>query len=191
MNEDQSTRVGRPLNVPVKPDRKAAARSAIPRERVIEVAGAEVAVRLDPTRGARFTARLHYAADLSRVTFDLGAPVGPELSRAKPIDLDPQLLAEFARAAGRLRTNADKLNLGALWAQAHRLKEIWLPRAPLADAGLLSALAHTARGGDAANAQLLARRLAEALDLTVREHVARHEPGTDAVTEAESEEAPA
>jgi PAS domain S-box-containing protein len=186
MNEDQSTRVGRPLNDPVKPDRRNAARGATRRDRVIEVAGAEVAVRLDPVRGVRFTASLHYAADLSRVTFDLGAPAGPEASRAKPVDLDPQLLAEFARAAARLRTNADKLNLGALWAQAHRLKEIWLPCAPPADTGLVSALAHTARGGDAANAQQLARRLAEALDQTVREHVARHEPEAEAETEEAS-----
>jgi hypothetical protein len=86
-------------------------------------------------------------------------------------DADPRLVAEFARAAARLRHNADKGNLGALWAQAHRLKEIWLPHAPVSEAGLVSALAHTARGGDAANARMLARRLAEALDATVRQNM--------------------
>jgi hypothetical protein len=80
-------------------------------------------------------------------------------------------VAEFARAAARLRHNAEQGNLGALWAQAHRLKEIWLPRAPLSEAGVVSALAHTARGGDAANARMLARRLADALDTTVREQM--------------------
>ena len=39
----------------------------------------------------------------------------------------------------------------------------------LSEAGLVSALAHTARGGDAANACMLARRLADALDVTVRQ----------------------
>lgn len=85
--------------------------------------------------------------------------------------MDPRLVAEFARASARLRHNADKGNLGALWAQAHRLKESWLPTAPLSEAGLISALAHTARGGDAANACMLARRLADALDVTVRQHM--------------------
>ena len=89
------------------------------------------------------------------------------------------MLAEFARAAGRLRYNADKRNLGALWAQAHRLKEVWQPQAPVSEAGLVSALAHTARGGDSANACMLARRLADALDVTVRQHMS----ATDIETE--------
>ena len=48
------------------------------------------------------------------------------------------------------------------------------------EAGLVSALAHTARGGDSANARMLARRLADALDVTVRQHMS--------VTDIETEE---
>jgi hypothetical protein len=114
---------------------------------------------------------MHYAVDLSRVAIDLGALAGVSSPVSDSSDADPRLLAEYARAAARLRHNADKGNLGALWAQAHRLKEIWLPRAPLSEAGLVSALAHTARGGDGANARMLARRLAEALDATVRQQM--------------------
>jgi hypothetical protein len=118
-----------------------------------------------------FKARMHYAVDLSRVAIDLGALAGVNGPGSDDADADPRLLAEFARAAARLRHNADKGNLGALWAQAHRLREIWLPCAPLSEAGLVSALGHTARGGDTANACMLARRLADALDVTVRQHM--------------------
>jgi hypothetical protein len=114
---------------------------------------------------------MHYAVDLSRVAIDLGELAGVTSAKSADDETDARLVAEFARAAARLRQNAEKGNLGALWAQAHRLKEIWLPHAPLAEAGLVSALGHTARGGDAANACMLARRLAEALDATVRQNM--------------------
>jgi hypothetical protein len=114
------------------------------------------------------------------VAIDLGALAGVAPAGGGTDETDPRMVAEFARAAARLRHNADKGNLGALWAQAHRLKEIWLPFAPLSEAGLVSALAHTARGGDGANARMLARRLAEALDATVRQNMT--------VTEADIEE---
>jgi PAS domain S-box-containing protein len=172
MSDEQSTHVGRPLNLPTKASGRSKARgSRDARQRTIDVAGVETQVVATPDRGAVFKARMHYAVDLSRVAIDLGALAGVAAPAADSTDADPQLLAEYARAAARLRHNADKGNLGALWAQAHRLKEIWLPRAPLAEAGVVSALAHTARGGDAANARMLARRLAEALDATVREQM--------------------
>jgi PAS domain S-box-containing protein len=168
MTEEQSRQVGRPLITPGRSRR--APREAATRE--VEVAGVQAQVSLQGEGGVAFTARMHYAVDLSRVAIDLGALAGVGAAPAPDEDADPRLVAEFARAASRLRHNAEKANLGALWAQAHRLKETWLPRAPLADAGLVSALAHTARGGDAANACMLARRLAEALDVTVRQHMA-------------------
>ena len=61
--------------------------------------------------------------------------------------------------------------LATTWRDATNGKEIWLPRAPLSDAGVVSALAHTARGGDGANARMLARRLADALDAMVRQQM--------------------
>ncbi len=137
----------------------------------VTIAGVETHVAATPLRGVVFKARMHYAVDLSRVAIDLGALAGLPPSPPPSNEADPRLLAEFARAASRLRHNADKGNLGALWAQAHRLKEIWLPHASLAEAGLVSALAHPARGGDMANACPLARRLADAIDETVREQV--------------------
>jgi len=173
MTDDESTHVGRPLN---RAQGGAAGRSrskpSESHERVVDVAGVETRVSTSPDRGAVFNAKMHYAVDLSRVSIDLGALAGvaaPTLDDGT--DVDPRLVAEFARAAARLRHNAERGNLGALWAQAHRLKEIWLPRAPLSEAGVVSALAHTARGGDAANARMLARRLADALDATVRQQM--------------------
>ena len=170
MSDDQSTHVGRPIVAPDKPSGAARPRaSRATRHRAVVVAGVETTVNTGDNRGAVFRARMHYAVDLSRVTIDLGALAGVAAPAADAGDVDPRMVAEFARAATRLRHNAEKGNLGALWAQAHRLKEIWLPRAPLSEAGLVSALAHTARGGDAANACMLARRLADALDVTVRQ----------------------
>jgi PAS domain S-box-containing protein len=171
MTEEESRQIGRPVIAPLKGRSRTPGE---PRARSIEVAGVPAQV-VPQDVGIVFTARMHYAVDLSRVTIDLGALAGVTASTTAEEDADPQLLAEFARAATRLRHNADKGNLGALWAQAHRLKETWLPRAPLADAGMISALAHTARGGDAANACMLARRLAEALDVTVRQHMSTSE----------------
>jgi PAS domain S-box-containing protein len=180
MTVDESTHVGRPVVVLPKVSGRSKPR-AIPNpdKRAVDVAGVETEVIRTADSGVVFKARMHYAVDLSRVTIDLGALAGVTTAAADD-DTDPRMVAEFARAAARLRHNADKGNLGALWAQAHRLKEIWLPLAPLAEAGLVSALAHTARGGDGANARMLARRLAEALDATVRQNMT--------VTEADIEE---
>jgi PAS domain S-box-containing protein len=173
MTDDESTSVGRPLNRAQGSGTKTRAKSQSgTRSRTVDVAGVETQVETSLDRGAVFKARMHYAVDLSRVSIDLGALAGVAASAAEDAgDVDPRLVAEFARAAARLRHNAEQGNLGALWAQAHRLKEIWLPRAPLSEAGVVSALAHTARGGDAANARMLARRLADALDTTVREQM--------------------
>ncbi|HQR21697.1 MAG TPA: PAS domain-containing protein [Burkholderiaceae bacterium] len=172
MTAEESTRVGRPVIVLPRLNGRSKARVVTdPTKRAVDVAGVETQVVISAENGVEFTAHMHYAVDLSRVAIDLGALAG--VPSAKPADeeADPRDVAEFARAAARLRQNADKGNLGALWAQAHRLKEVWLPRAPLSEAGLVSALAHTARGGDAANACMLARRLAEALDATVRQNM--------------------
>ena len=172
MTDEQSAQVGRPLNLPAKAASRSKPRAGRESQRrTIDVAGVETQVVATPDRGAVFKARMHYAVDLSRVAIDLGALAGVSAPATDSADADPRLLAEFARAAARLRHNAEKGNLGALWAQAHRLKEIWLPTAPLSEAGLVSALAHTARGGDGANARMLARRLAEALDATVRQQM--------------------
>ena len=173
MTDDESTHVGRPLKRSLGSNGRAKSKSpAGLQERTVDVAGVETHVATSLDRGAVFKARMHYAVDLSRVSIDLGALAGVAAPNADDGgDIDPRLVAEFARAAARLRHNAEHGNLGALWAQAHRLKEIWLPRAPLSEAGVVSALAHTARGGDAANARMLARRLADALDATVRERM--------------------
>jgi PAS domain S-box-containing protein len=173
MTDDESTSVGRPLNRAQGSSAKTKAKSSAgARSRTVDVAGVETQVETSLDRGAVFKARMHYAVDLSRVSIDLGALAGVAAPAADDSgDVDPRLVAEFARAAARLRHNAEQGNLGALWAQAHRLKEIWLPRAPLSEAGVVSALAHTARGGDAANARMLARRLADALDAAVREQM--------------------
>ncbi len=76
--------------------------------------------------------------------------------------------ADFKRAAVRLRKNAERINLGALWAEAHRLTAAWQRHAAAGkmngDAGLVSALSHAARGGDTTSAILLARKLADALE---------------------------
>lgn len=173
MTDDESTHVGRPLNrVQGGPGGRTRVKASDSCERVVDVAGVETRVTTSPDRGAVFKAKMHYAVDLSRVSIDLGALAGVVAPAPDDgADIDPRLVAEFARAAARLRHNAEQGNLGALWAQAHRLKEIWLPRAPLSDAGVVSALAHTARGGDGANARMLARRLADALDAMVRQQM--------------------
>jgi PAS domain S-box-containing protein len=173
MTDDESTHIGRPLNrAQGGSSGRSRPKPAELQERVVDVAGVETRVMTSPDHGAVFRAKMHYAVDLSRVAIDLGALAGvasPALDEGA--DVDPRLVAEFARAATRLRHNAEQGNLGALWAQAHRLKEVWLPRAPLSEAGVVSALAHTARGGDAANARMLANRLADALDATVRQQM--------------------
>ncbi|HTN49642.1 MAG TPA: PAS domain-containing protein [Burkholderiaceae bacterium] len=172
MTAEESAHVGRPVVVLPKLNGRSKPKAVTdPRQRAVDVAGVETQVLATADRGAVFKARMHYAVDLSRVAIDLGTLGGVSAPTPDDTDADPRLLAEFARAAARLRHNAEKGNLGALWAQAHRLKEIWLPRAPLSEAGLVSALAHTSRGGDSANACMLARRLADALDVTVRQHM--------------------
>lgn len=173
MTDDESTHIGRPPNrAQSGSGSRSRTKPVQAHERVVEVAGVETSVSTAVGPGAVFKAKMHYAVDLSRVSIDLGALAGVTAPVADDgADMDPRLVAEFARAATRLRQNAEQGNLGALWAQAHRLKEIWLPRAPLSEAGVVSALAHTARGGDAANARMLSRRLADALDATVRQQM--------------------
>jgi len=181
MTVGESAQVGRPVIVLPKLSGRSKSRAVLnPQKRAVDVAGVETEVITTDDSGIVFKARMHYAVDLSRVAIDLGALAGVAPAGGGTDETDPRMVAEFARAAARLRHNADKGNLGALWAQAHRLKEIWLPFAPLSEAGLVSALAHTARGGDGANARMLARRLAEALDATVRQNMT--------VTEADIEE---
>jgi len=181
MTVDESAQVGRPVIVLPKLSGRSKSRAVLnPQKRAVDVAGVETEVIATDDSGIVFKARMHYAVDLSRVAIDLGALAGVAPAGGGTDETDPRMVAEFARAAARLRHNADKGNLGALWAQAHRLKEVWLPFAPLSEAGLVSALAHTARGGDGANARMLARRLAEALDATVRQNMN--------VTEADIEE---
>ena len=181
MTVDESAQVGRPVIVLPKLSGRSKSRAVLnPQKRAVDVAGVETEVITTDDSGIVFKARMHYAVDLSRVAIDLGALAGVAPAGGGTDETDPRMVAEFARAAARLRHNADKGNLGALWAQAHRLKEVWLPFAPLSEAGLVSALAHTARGGDGANARMLARRLAEALDATVRQNMT--------VTEADIEE---
>ena len=181
MTVGESAQVGRPVIVLPKLSGRSKSRAVLnPQKRAVDVAGVETEVITTDDSGIVFKARMHYAVDLSRVAIDLGALAGVAPAGGGTDETDPRMVAEFARAAARLRHNADKGNLGALWAQAHRLKEVWLPFAPLSEAGLVSALAHTARGGDGANARMLARRLAEALDATVRQNMT--------VTEADIEE---
>ena len=92
--------------------------------------------------------------------------------------------ADFAGAAVRLRKNADKGNLGALWAESHRLTAAWQRHANApgvkdsngsgGSTGLVSALSHAARGGDTVNAAMLARRLADALEVAASHGGRRH-----------------
>jgi PAS domain S-box-containing protein len=115
-----------------------------------------------------------FDADLSRVSIDLSSPrpTGQSTVRSTPQAMAAAAAeaqragVEFSRAVARLRRNAERANLIALWAEAHRLHTMWLRHGDPAEAGLVTALAHTARGGDATNAVLLARRFAEALHRT-------------------------
>jgi PAS domain S-box-containing protein len=136
-------------------------------ERQIDFLGTQVTLACGAATGVRFSFCLRFEADLTDVAFDLTA-----LPAAAPAKVAPQaaggdgarLQLEFARSAARLRKNADKANLIALWAEAHRLNGTWQRHGGRDAIGLVSALSHTARGGDATNAVLLARRLADALD---------------------------
>ena len=150
--------------------------------RAIDVLGTRVTMKSAVGGGASFSFELPFEADLSQVAIDLSAlpsshtaPRRQSTAR-KEIDSDPaRMTHEFAKSAARLRKHAEKPNLIALWAEAHRLKDIWQRQGGRDDIGLVSALSHTARGGDATNAILLARRLADALDAAAQ---VSHRPPT-------------
>ncbi len=160
-------------------------------DRRIEFFGARVMVSRAAGGGITFQFNQRFEADLSRLSIDLSATVptsgtatgtatgaatgaasgtatnaGAARHKAPPIS-QPSDEADFKRAAVRLRKNAEKINLGALWAEAHRLTSAWQRHAAAGrngDAGLVSALSHAARGGDTTSAILLARKLADALE---------------------------
>jgi hypothetical protein len=146
-------------------------------DRRIEFFGARVIVSRAAGGGVTFQFNQRFEADLSRLSIDLSSTVPPSkapssagaATRSKaPAVSQPNDDADFKRAAVRLRKNAEKINLGALWAEAHRLTSAWQRHATAGglngDAGLVSALSHAARGGDATSAILLARKLADALE---------------------------
>ena len=147
-------------------------------DRRIEFFGARVLVARAAGGGVTFQFNQRFEADLSRVAIDLSVEVPAASGATKPAkDCAPithQDRADFARAAVRLRKNAERKNLSALWAEAHRLTGAWQRNAQAIGAtggdagsgsnGLVSALSHAARGGDAVNASMLARRLADALE---------------------------
>lgn len=146
-------------------------------DRRIEFFGARVMVARAASGGVTFQFNQRFEADLSRLSIDLSATVStnsPITTRDAPRNPTPPApqpandRADFKRAATRLRKNAEKTNLGALWAEAHRLTGAWQRHAAAGDlngdTGLVSALSHAARGGDTSSAILLARRLADALE---------------------------
>jgi PAS domain S-box-containing protein len=134
--------------------------------RTIDFLGTPLSHGFSAEAGALFTFRLEFEADLSHVAIDLSALPAPrqEPAARPPASAPAAWQDEFAKSAARLRRHAEKPNLIALWAEAHRLKDAWQRHGGRDDIGLVSALAHTARGGDGTNAVLLARRLADALD---------------------------
>lgn len=146
-------------------------------DRRIEFFGARVMVARAASGGVTFQFNQRFEADLSRLSIDLSAtvstnsPITTGDAPRNPTPPAPQPAndrADFKRAATRLRKNAEKTNLGALWAEAHRLTGAWQRHAAAGDlngdTGLVSALSHAARGGDTSSAILLARRLADALE---------------------------
>ena len=146
-------------------------------DRRIEFFGARVMVARAASGGVTFQFNQRFEADLSRVSIDLSATVPTSTpvavadapsNPALPAPPSSNDRADFKRAATRLRKNAEKINLGALWAEAHRLSGAWQRHAATGtlngDTGLVSALSHAARGGDTSTAILLARRLADALE---------------------------
>ncbi len=141
-------------------------------DRRIEFFGARVMVARAAGGGVTFQFNQRFEADLSHLAIDLSSndaeSVGGKAPRSESAPSGAHDAADFTRAAMRLRKNAKKVNLGALWAEAHRLTNAWQRRAAAGDlngdAGLVSALAHAARGGDTGTALLLARRLADALE---------------------------
>ena len=145
-------------------------------DRRIEFFGARVMVSRAAGGGVTFQFNQRFEADLTRLSIDLSAtvpPTRPTGSASAPHQKTPSVSqpndqADFKRAAVRLRKNAEKINLGALWAEAHRLTSAWQRHAAVSglngDTGLVSALSHAARGGDTTSAILLARKLADALE---------------------------
>ena len=146
-------------------------------DRRIEFFGARVMVARAAGGGVTFQFNQRFEADLSRLAIDLSAPVPASSptapanaagNQSAPVPSPQNDLSDFKRAATRLRRNAEKINLGALWAEAHRLTGAWQRHAAAGDlngdAGLVSALSHAARGGDTSSAILLARRLADVLE---------------------------
>ena len=145
-------------------------------DRRIEFFGARVMVSRAAGGGVTFQFNQRFEADLSRLSIDLSATVSTSKPAASasatrpktPPVSQPNDEADFKRAAVRLRKNAEKTNLGALWAEAHRLTNAWQRHAAAGDlngdTGLVSALSHAARGGDTTSAILLARKLADALE---------------------------
>jgi PAS domain S-box-containing protein len=147
----------------------------------IDFLGTPVTHEIVPGAGATFRFQLNLEADLSRVAIDLSALPAPSApARAAATNVPARDLArvhqEFLKSAARLRKNAEKPAMMALWAEAHSLKDAWKRHGGRDEIGLVAALAHTARGGDATNAVLLARRLADALEEAARvsnRHAAR------------------
>lgn len=147
-------------------------------DRRIEFFGARVLVARAAGGGVTFQFNQRFEADLSRVAIDLSVEVPASSAAAatpakERVPMTHQDRADFARAAIRLRKNAERQNLSALWAEAHRLTSSWQRNAHAiviggdggnGSNGLVSALSHAARGGDAVNASMLARRLADALE---------------------------
>ena len=127
-----------------------------------------------PGSGATFRFQLRFEADLSDVSIDLSTPVAkaPRKAVASRTATDDATRQhhDFLKSAARLRknANAERPALMALWAEAHQLKDVWQRHGGRDDIGLVTALAHTARGGDATNAVVLARRLADALEEAAR-----------------------
>ena len=145
-------------------------------DRRIEFFGARVIVARAAGGGITFQFNQRFEADLSRVAIDLSPAAATDDAAEKtpaPTTAASTTLtdhADFSRASVRLRKNAKKRNLPALWAEAHRLTDAWqryTQQSPdgAGHSGLVSALSHAARGGDTVNATMLARRLADALEV--------------------------
>jgi PAS domain S-box-containing protein len=173
MNDAQAAKMLKPfVNATVTRHEGAGYPGRVELNRYIDFLGTPVTHNVVPGAGATFCFQLTFEADLSRVAIDLSAlpappaPV-PAATRVSGHD-QARLHQEFLRSAARLRRNAEKAAMMALWAEAHRLKDVWKRHGGRDEIGLVTALAHTARGGDATNAVLLARRLADALEEAAR-----------------------
>jgi hypothetical protein len=173
MNDAQAAKMLKPfVNASVTRHEGAGYPGRVELNRYIDFLGTPVTHNVVPGAGATFRFQLTFEADLSRVAIDLSAlpaPAAP-VPAATRVSGDDQarLHQEFLKSAARLRRNAEKAAMMALWADAHRLKDVWKRHGGRDEIGLVTALAHTARGGDATNAVLLARRLADALEEAAR-----------------------